>query len=478
MKESRPQSFSIIVLIALVILSGSPSGLETSTCAQAVKSTDWNTAQKEALDLFLRYLRVDTTNPPGNETRAARFFAAICEREGIEYRVVGSTEDRATLWARVRGDGSRRPLVLLNHTDVVPHTREYWSVDPFGAIEKDGFIYGRGAIDMKSLAIVQFEALLTLKRSGARLKRDVIFLATADEEAGGRVGAGWFVKTHAEMLGNAEFLLTEGANNIVQSGGRVEAIGLCTAEKTPAWLKLTATGEAGHASVPDPNSSVNRLLRALNRLLDYTPPIQVTESVDQAFKSMAPLMQPGVRSKYANLREGLKDPSFAREFQMNPNSRALIRNTISITMLEGSNKTNIIPPVAHAEIDTRLVPGEKLDRWVAELKGVINDERIRIEPTLAFEARSSPASSDLRRALEKVVKRRYPGAIITLPVLAGFTDSHYFRDIGIASYGFWPFVAAPEALGGGFHGNNERIGRQPFMDGVRFMFEVVAEIAE
>src|SRR5262249_54961252 len=156
---------------------------------------------------------------------------------------------------------------------------------------------------------------------------------------------------------------------------------------------------------------------------------------------IAPLMQPSVRSRYANLREGLKDASFAREFQSNPNNRALIRNTISITMLEGSNKTNVIPPIARAELDTRLVPGERLEKWIAELKGVINDDRIKIEPTLAFEARSSPASSDLRRALERVVKRRYPDAIISLPVLAGFTDSHYFRDLGIASYGFSPFVA-------------------------------------
>jgi acetylornithine deacetylase/succinyl-diaminopimelate desuccinylase-like protein len=265
---------------------------------------------------------------------------------------------------------------------------------------------------------------------------------------------------------------------MVQAGGKVEAIGLGTAEKTPAWLRLTATGEAGHASVPDPDSSVNRLLRALNRLLDYTPPIQVTGPVEEAFKAIAPLMQPSVRSKYANLKEGLKDPSFAQEFQKNPNSRALIRNTISITMLEGSNKTNVIPPVAHAELDTRLVPGEKLERWIAELKGVINDERVKIEPTLAFEAKGSPAQSDLRKALERVVKRRYPDAIISLPVLAGFTDSHYFRDIGIASYGFSPFAAPPLVLGGGFHGNNERIGRQPFIDGVRFMFDVVAEIAQ
>lgn len=437
----------------------------------------WDQVQREALELFIQYLKLDTTNPPGNEIRAAQFFAELCQREGIEHQVFEPLPGRGTLWARVKGDGSRRPVILLNHTDVVPHSREFWSQEAFSGAIKDGFIYGRGALDMKSLGMAQFVALLTLKRARVPLKRDVIFLATADEEAGGLHGAGWFTKHHPELLGNAEFLFNEGGNNIIDAQGRVLAVGVGPSEKTPAWLRLTATGEPGHASVPRPDSAVNRLLRALNRLLDYTPPIKLAPAVEQAFRALVPLVTPAQAGKFADLRQALKDPDFVRQLESDASARALIRNTISITMLAGSSKINVIPPTASAEIDTRLVPGEKLDRWIAELRGVIKDDAIKIEPVLAFEANASPIDSDLVKAVAAVVKGRYPQAIITHPVLTGFTDSHYFRARGVMSYGFSPFVAAPRELGAGFHGNDERIGQQAYLEGVRFFYEVVERLA-
>jgi acetylornithine deacetylase/succinyl-diaminopimelate desuccinylase-like protein len=361
---------------------------------------------------------------------------------------------------------------------VVPHNREFWTVDAFSGATKDNFIYGRGAMDMKSLGMAQFVTLLTLKRARVPLKRDVIFLATADEEAGGLKGAGWFARNHPELLGKAEFLFNEGGNNIVDSNGRVMAIGVGPSEKTPAWLRLTATGEAGHGSVPRPDSSVNRLLRALNRLLDYNPQIQLTPVVEQAFRSMSPLMAQPQAAKYANIREAIKDPDFLRQVESDPMAKAVIRNTISITMLEGSNKINIIPPAARAEIDTRVVPGEKLERWIAELRGVIKDDTIKIEPILAFEANASPIDSDLVKTVAAIAKQRYPEAVITHPVLAGFTDSHYFRELGVMSYGFSPFVASPRELGGGYHGNDERIGKKAYVEGVRFFYEVVERLAK
>lgn len=462
---------------ALAGQAPTPNGGRHTARSSADPTPNWEAVQKEALELFEQYLKIDTTNPPGNETRAARFFEAICQKESIEHRVFESASGRGTFWARVRGDGSKRPIILLNHTDVVPHSREFWTVEAFSAVKKDGFIYGRGAMDMKSFGIVQFVTLLTLKRTKAPLTRDVIFLATADEEAGGREGAGWFVKEHRDLLGNAEFLLTESGGNTVDMQGRVLAVGVGTAEKTPVWLRLTATGESGHASVPRSNSAVNRLLRALNRLLDYTPPIQLTPPVEEAFRALAPLRPPDQRASYSNLREAIKDPNFLRQLEADPTIAALLRNTISITMLEGSNKINVIPPSAHADIDTRIVPGEKVDRWVNELKEVIKDDGIKIEPLLGFEANSSPTNTALYEAIAAVTKRRYPDAILTQPVLAGFTDSHYFRDLGIISYGFSPFLASPRELGGGFHGNDERIGLKPFADGLQFFYEVVTQVA-
>ncbi len=485
MAQPRVALVRLLALALFTQLSGStlagqaptPSGERHTTRSSAEPTPNWEVMQKEALELFEQYLKLDTTNPPGNETRAARFFETLCQKEGIEHRVFESAPGRGTFWARVRGDGRERPLILLNHTDVVPHSREFWTVDAFSAVKKDGFIYGRGAMDMKPLGIAQFMTLLTLKRMKTPLKRDIIFLATADEEAGGREGAGWFVKQHREMLGNAEFLLTESGGNTVDAQGRVLAVGVGTAEKTPVWLRLTATGEPGHASVPRPNAAVNRLLRALSRLLAYTPPIQLTPPVEEAFRALAPLRPPDQRAPYNNLREAIKDPNFLRQLEADPTIAALLRNTISITMLEGSNKINVIPPSAHADIDTRIVPGEKVDRWVNELKEVIKDESIKIEPLLAFEANSSPTHTALFEAIAAVTKRHYPDAILTQPVLAGFTDSHYFRDLGVVSYGFSPFLASPRELGGGFHGNDERIGMKAFTEGIKFFYEVVAQAA-
>lgn len=449
-----------------------------SSSTQAQSSINWDSLQKEAVELFVQYLKIDTTNPPGNETRAANFFAELCKREGIEHQVFEPFPGRGTLWARLKGNGSQRPIILLNHTDVVPHSPEFWSVPAFSGQIKDGFIYGRGAQDMKSVGLAQFMVMAALKRAKVPLKRDIIFLATADEEAGGLLGAGWFAKHHPELLGKAEFLFNEGGSNMVDQSGKVLAVGVGPSEKTPAWLRLTATGEPGHGSIPRPNSAVNRLLRALNRLLDYSPAVQLTPVVEQSFKALAPLLPPDLAAKYSNLREAIKDPAFARMLESDPGAKALTRNTISVTMLNGGNKVNVIPPVATAEIDTRLVPGEKLDRWIAELRDVIKDDSIKIETVLAFEANASPIDSDLVKAVADVVQRRYPGAIISHPVLAGFTDSHYFRVLGVHSYGFSPFVAPGRELGGGFHGNDERIGQKVFAEGVKFFYDVIERLAK
>lgn len=459
-------------LFGLLILS-----LIATTSGSSNRSVNWDEVQQEALELLIRYLKIDTTNPPGNEIRAARFFAEILKREGIEHQVFEPFPGRGTIWARLRGNGSKRPIILLNHTDVVPHSKEFWSVDAFSGAVKDGFIYGRGAMDMKSLGMAQFVTLLTLKRARLPLKRDVIFLATADEEAGGLQGAGWFAKNHQELIKDAEFLFNEGGNNIVDPSGKVMAIGVGPSEKVPAWLRLTATGEPGHGSTPRPDSSVNRLLRALNRLLDYTPPIQLTPVVEQSFRSVAGLMPQQQAAKYANVREAIKDPEFLRQLESDLFARSIIRNTISVTMLQGSDKINVIPPAAYAEIDTRLVPGERLERWIAELRSVIKDDSIKIEPILSFEANASPTDSELVKTVAAIVKQRYPEAIITHPVLAGFTDSHYYRDLGVMSYGFSPFVAPPRELGGGYHGNDERIGKKAYVEGVRFFYEIVERLA-
>lgn len=428
---------------------------------------------EESVRLLVEYLKIDTTNPPGGEIQAARFFGNIFAREGIEHRILESTPGRGNIWARLRGDGSKRPIILLNHLDVVPIYPQFWTTPPFGGLERDGFIYGRGALDMKSLAIAQLMVLLTFKRERTPLERDIIFIGTADEEAGGREGAEWLVGRFPELLGDAEYLLNEGGGNLVEADGKVRAVGLSPVEKTPVWLRLTASGPAGHSSVPRPDAAVNRLVQALDRLMRWVPPLKVTPGVERYFQSLAPLLPPPEARRYRSLRQTIDEPQFRLFLDSEPIAKALFQNTISITMLEGSNKVNVMPPLATAQIDTRLLPGERVDQWLKELTAVIQDERVRVEPLLAFEAIDSPLDSEMVERLRELVRRRFPGAIITYPVTAGFTDSHHFRRRGIKCYGFSPFIAPTRLLGEGFHGHDERIGRQAFVGGVEVMIELL-----
>lgn len=427
----------------------------------------------ESVELLIKYLRIDTTNPPGDELRAARFFGEIFQREDIEYRVFESAPGRGCVWARLRGDGTRRPVILLNHLDVVPADPRFWTVPPFDGEIRNGFIIGRGALDMKSLAIAQLMTLIHLRRERAPLVRDLIFIGTADEESGGKLGAEWFVRTHPELLGGAEYLLTEGGGNVVEGDGQVLAVGLSPGEKAPAWLQLTALGQAGHASVPRADSAVNRLIRALNRLLDWSPPLKVTLVVEQYFRSLAPLLPAADASRFTELRRSIADPEFRKRLESDPAARTLFQNTIAVTRLEGGNKVNVIPAEASAQIDTRLLPGEGLEQWIKELSRVVDDDHVSIKPLLAFEPIDSPVNTELAEIVRKEVGRRHPGAILTYPVTAGFTDSHYFRRKGIHSYGLSPFIAPPGQLGEGYHGHDERIGAKAFTNGVLFLRSII-----
>src|SRR3989441_3281106 len=252
-----PSSAPVLVPPARVALMATPG------------DADWKALGDEATALLSQYVRINTTNPPGNEIAAARWLQAVLRRDGIEAQIFEPAPGKANLYARLRGDGSARPLILLNHMDVVLASPEYWTVDPFSGLVQDGYLWGRGALDMKGEAITQLMTLLTLKRAGVPLKRDVIFLATADEEIGGGVGAGWFVEHHGDMVRDAEFLLTEGGTIRTNEGGRIEYYGVGTTEKSPFWLNLTARGTPGHGSRPTPDNPVHRLVRALSRIAAY-----------------------------------------------------------------------------------------------------------------------------------------------------------------------------------------------------------------
>jgi acetylornithine deacetylase/succinyl-diaminopimelate desuccinylase-like protein len=439
-------------------------------------AVDWDKAKTEATEKLAEYVRIDTTNPPGNESRAVEWFKKIFEAEGIPFESGESAPGRGSIVARLKGQGRERALVLLSHIDVVPVSRDHWTADPFGAEIRDGYMWGRGTIDTKSLGIAELEALLLLHRNRVPLRRDVIFLATADEEAGGAFGAGWVVKRHPEWVSGAGFLINEASRARADDKGRPWYFQLGETEKTPGWLKLTAKGRAGHGAVPNPDSSVNHLIAALERLRTRKPMLEVTPPVERALRSRVPYEQEPWRSRFADIRAFVQTPGAYEELLKRPTFAALLTNTVNVTGLEGSNKVNIVPPAASALVDCRLLPGTTIDKWVDEIRRTIADDSIAIDVVLNFPPTESPAQSPLRTAIETVLQRRFPGVGLADVVEGGFTDSHFFRERGIASYGFGPFPMS-EADNLRIHGNDERIPVAAFRDGVQTFYEIVEEFS-
>jgi len=468
---------------AMPPLAGPSSAPDFVTPARvALMSTpgdaDWKALGDEATTLLSQYLRINTTNPPGNEIAAARWLAAVLGRDGIEARVFEPAPGKANLYARLAGDGSARPLILLNHMDVVLASREYWTVDPFGGLIKDGAVWGRGALDMKGEAIAQLMTMLILKRAHVPLKRDIIFLATADEEIGAGVGAAWIVDHQADLVKDAEFLLNEGGLTRADGHGGVEFYGVGTTEKSPFWLDVTARGTAGHGSRPTPDNPVHRLIRALNRIAEWRTPLTLTPAVERSFRDLATIERDStVRRWFSDIRTALRDSVAVRAITADLTYNALLRNTISITGLRGSDKTNVIPPVATAAIDVRLLPGQDPAAFLADLTRVVGDTAVTFRPQGPnWPATESSTETEMFRAITAVAHARDPNALVTTLMLAGFTDSHYFRRLGIASYGLGPFPLT-QGDARGVHGNDERVGIDALRFGVRFYYDVVARVA-
>lgn len=442
-------------------------------CPAWAAEPDWQAVEKEAADLLSRYVQIDTTNPPGNEIAAAKFWQQVLAREGLDARVVESQAGRGVVYARLRGSGKRKALILLHHLDVVPASEAEWDVDPFAGVIKDGYVYGRGAIDCKGVAVVQFMALALLKRAGVPLKRDIIFLGTADEETGGQQGAGWFVENHFDLIADAEFLLTEGGGIRIRDGQRAYEVDI--AEKAPCWVQLEASGPAGHGSRPLPDTATVRLVRALYNLLHYQTEIKVVPAVQAYFTALAERQEPATAARYRDLTRALADPTFREQFLANPTYNALVRNTVALTVLEGGRKTNVIPAQARAQLDCRLLPGEDPRQFLATLEKVVNDPHVRLSVLLNFPPLASDADTALFRAIRAVAERRDPAAPVVPAVLAGFTDSHYFRRKGVVSYGFTGLALAEEDYHR-VHGVNERVPIASLREGTQVLMDVIREL--
>jgi len=431
-----------------------------------------------AVTWMQEYLRIDTTNPPGNEMRAVAFFKNILDQEGIENRVFEFAPGRGDLWARLpptTGE-AKRPIVLLNHMDVVTSDASHWRVPPFSGEMREGYIWGRGAQDMKDEGLAQLLVMVMLKREQVALDRDVIFLAVSDEEADG-TGTDWFIEHQRDLLGNAEFLINEGGENLLENG-KVAYVGVDVGEKTTYWLHVVAHGRPGHGSRPIPDSAPNRLVRALDRILDYRTPLRVLPVVDEFLRDMAPYEPPGQGAYYRNIRKAIEDKKFQDTVERDESLNFLLRDTISLTMLGGSGQTNVIPPEAWANLDVRILPGGDPKAVLEAVRRVVNDPNVTVEPLNAeFRvANYSGTDNALFAAIQQVSSKYFPGTPVVPHITSGYTENQRYRPLGIVAYGFTPY-AATEEEGNTEHGNDERIRVEEVRRGPRILFDVVAAVA-
>jgi len=443
--------------------------------AQRPAPINWDSLGAETTRILTGYLQVNTTNPPGNELDAARYLQQVLQANGIAAQILDTAElghNRANLYARLPGNGSKKAIALVNHLDVVPATPQFWSVDPFAGVIKDGFLYGRGALDMKGEGIMQLMAMIALKRSGVRLNRDIVFIGNADEELGG-TGAMTFVNRHPELLKDVEFLMTEGGDNLV-TGGKLIYYGVGVAEKRTFWQRLTVRGTPSHGSRPTKLNPVPHLVAALDKLANYETPLHVTPGVAKYFRDIAHTYSGEQAAWLGNVDSALANPAARSWILDNVYWNAILRNTISLTVLQASNKTNVIPAEATAEVDIRLLPDQDTAAVRADLVRVVNDTAVHWTTILPPKAPlESPIDTDLFRAIARAAHDRDPGALVTTPMLTGATDRPTYRATGIVTYGFDPFKTEQADNQRGVHGNDERVSLDNIRFGVHYLYDVL-----
>ena len=422
------------------------------------------TIETEAVEWLKAYLQIETVNPPGNESRAVDYIANIFEQEGIEFNSAESAPGRGNIWARIEG-GDKPALVLLHHSDVVPVNEKYWDFDPFSGEIKDGYILGRGALDMKGTGISHLANFINLHRQGKKLNRDVIFIGAADEESGGNFGVGWLVKNHPEIFEGAGLLLNEGGSGYKSNDSIVFSVEIT--QKVPVWLRLTAIDTPGHGSSPRSTSSVSRVVKALNIIWNNPFPPRIIPEVEKVFIERSGGLDEPYSSEYRNIKESIKDPIFMQRLQsFSASAHALTRDTCSLTRMMGSSKINVVPPEAWAEVDCRMLPDRTTEEFISDFKALIKDTGVEVELIMSAVPAISQTDSELFLAIEDFSKNNYPGSRVAPSVSTGFTDSRFTRGLGIQSYGFNPLISTGDEYSS-IHGNNERINEKAFRQSVK-----------
>lgn len=446
---------------------------------------DWAGLEADAASLLSRYIQFDTTNPPGQEAPALEFLADILRQRGFEPQLLESAPGRANLVVRwyTPGQTQAPPCLLYAHADVVPANPADWSVPPFGGVIKDGYVWGRGALDDKGLGIIFLLTLSLLQQYQPPLKRDVILVIAADEESCGGYGVSWLLHHHRGLI-EAEFVWDEGgmglrAPFILRSKGQpapAYLYNIAIAEKGAMTVKVVATGTPGHASIPHTDSAADRLVRALTRVRTWARPLRLTEPVAALLQRLAPYQPFPYSFLFANARHKWVWPLLRSSLQNNALLAPLLSNTISLTMLKSGQKSNIIPALAEAKLDIRLLPGEDPEAVLNDLRFLINDPRIIVEvEDMPVIHPSSSLNSKFYAALAQTLTAAGPPGVATPYLTPGATDSRFFRRAGMQAYGFMPMLLDSQELSR-IHGVDERISTANLRWGSQVVFETLQKL--
>jgi acetylornithine deacetylase/succinyl-diaminopimelate desuccinylase-like protein len=469
-----------------MILNSLPRSVRFALLALAVTlvpasaaTPNWPAIDEETLRHFQTIVRMDTSDPPGVEKPVAEYLKQVLEQEGIEVQLLWKDPNRPNVVARLKGNGSKKPLLLMAHTDTVNVDPAKWKHGPFSAHREDGYIYGRGTVDDKDNVVAKLMVMLQLKRSGVALDRDVIFLAEAGEEGNVQYGIEFLVNQHWSAI-EAEFCLAEGGS-MVRSRGTVQYGSVQTTEKIPNRIRLVARGVAGHGSVPLRSNAVVHLAQAIAKVAEWQTPMRLNETTRAFFERLASISEPEAAARYRAVLAGDETNAAQEYFAVNePRLHSTLRTSISPNMIQGGLRVNVIPSEVEATLDVRALPDEEMPRFIEQLRQVINDPAVEVVVGTGHTrpgAPPSPLDSEAFKAVEAAILRHYN--VITIPTMStGATDMAFLRSKGVPSFGIGPGIDIEDGPKGyGAHSDQERIIEAELYKFVRFTFDVVVDLA-
>jgi acetylornithine deacetylase/succinyl-diaminopimelate desuccinylase-like protein len=452
------------------------------TSGRAQAAIDWSAIEAETLKHFRALVQIDTSNPPGNETRAVEYLKQVLEKEGIPVQVLASDPTRANLVARINGNGTKRPILVMGHTDVVTIDPKKWiEHGPFSADVAGGYVYGRGTVDDKDNLVASLMLVLMLKRSNAALDRDVIFLAESGEEGTPEVGAQFMIDRHFDAI-DAEYCLAEGGG-IVRRGGKNVQANVGTTEKEPRAVEIIARGPAGHGSVPRQTNAVTRLSRAVGKVAEWTPPLRVNETTGSYFRKLAASASSAeLRKRYQDVLSPdrkVSKPAADWMLEHEPEHWSMLHTSLVPTILTAGYRYNVIPSEAVATIDVRLHPDEDQTTFLDQIRALINDASVEVRwaRDRYRPAGASRLNTELFTVIESETRKHYN--VDVLPTMStGASDKAQLRSKGVQCYGIGPAIDSEDgARGFGAHSDQERILEAELHRFVRFQYDVVMDVA-